>query len=121
MMSEVDARRQDLEFRREALRRAAEQVRALDFGEAPPAGGFTLPRAGTEQAAPSSPAGPTGGTTRAVPDSATDLGRRYRAGDVSPVEVTQRALERVEAAQPTLNAFITLLGASALEAARASE
>jgi aspartyl-tRNA(Asn)/glutamyl-tRNA(Gln) amidotransferase subunit A len=49
------------------------------------------------------------------------LGRRYRSREVSPVEVTRRALDHAAATQATLNAFITLLADTALAAARASE
>jgi aspartyl-tRNA(Asn)/glutamyl-tRNA(Gln) amidotransferase subunit A len=122
-MSEVDARKQDFEFRREALRRAAEQVRAIDLGEATPVGGFRLERpaaAATRQAA--SPQGlPDVQPTRVAAETALGLAQRYRSGDLSPVEVTRQALERAESTQPRLNAFITVLGETALEAARASE
>ncbi len=117
-MTDVDPRQQDLDFRRHLLRQAAEQVRGIDLGEAWPVGSFRL-----AQGRPaSSPSGERRDNGRgAAPGSASDLGRRYRSGELSPVEVTKQALEQAEATQPTLNAFITLLGASALEAARASE
>jgi aspartyl-tRNA(Asn)/glutamyl-tRNA(Gln) amidotransferase subunit A len=53
--------------------------------------------------------------------TATRLVAGYAAGDFSPVEVTRAALERAEAAQPRLNAFVRILAESALEEARASE
>jgi len=40
---------------------------------------------------------------------------------VSPVELTQRMLDRIEALQPRLNAFLTVTGEQALEEARAAE
>ena len=48
-----------------------------------------------------------------------DLAPRIRAGEVSPVELTQAALDRAREMQPTLNTFITLLADEAL--AQASE
>lgn len=53
--------------------------------------------------------------------TAAELGRRYRAGDLSPVEVTRQSLELAEREQARLNAFITLLPDAALKAATASE
>jgi Asp-tRNA(Asn)/Glu-tRNA(Gln) amidotransferase A subunit family amidase len=54
--------------------------------------------------------------------SATDLGRRIRARDLSPVEVTEAVLDRVDDLNPALGAFITvtadLARASAREAAQ---
>jgi len=40
---------------------------------------------------------------------------------VSPVELTQACLDRIEAVEPRLNAFILVLGDRALESARAAE
>ncbi|KAA2212206.1 amidase [Teichococcus oryzae] len=37
--------------------------------------------------------------------TAAALGQRYAAGDLSPVEVTERHLARIEALEPALNAF----------------
>ncbi|AXK35465.1 amidase [Streptomyces armeniacus] len=45
----------------------------------------------------------------------------YAAGDFSPVEVARAALERAEAAQPRVNAFVRINGEVALADARASE
>jgi aspartyl-tRNA(Asn)/glutamyl-tRNA(Gln) amidotransferase subunit A len=53
--------------------------------------------------------------------SATELGSRYRAGDLSPVEVTEAILERMERIDPTLHAFITPTPQIAREQARAAE
>ena len=39
----------------------------------------------------------------------SELAPRIRAGEVSPVELTEAALARAEALQPQLNSFITLL------------
>jgi len=121
-MTEADPQQRDLSFRRELLRQAAEQVRREDLGETLPVGGFRLEQSSTATNAPvqgqaSNPAAAQ--KTRA--GTAADLGRRYRSGDLSPVEITRQALEQAEATKGTLNSFITLLSASALEAARASE
>jgi len=48
------------------------------------------------------------------------LGRAYRTGILSPVEVTLAALDRAEAIQPALNAFTRIDREGALTAARAS-
>lgn len=53
--------------------------------------------------------------------SISEVGKRYRSGDLSPVEVTQLTLERIEALNPTLNAFITVTGDVAMQAARRAE
>ncbi|MBE8469559.1 amidase [Streptomyces justiciae] len=44
----------------------------------------------------------------------------YRKGEFSPVEVTRAALERAEAIQPEVNAFVRLTGEEALAQARES-
>lgn len=46
------------------------------------------------------------------------LGQRYAAGDLSPVEVAERHLARLEALEPALNAFQLVDRAGALQAAR---
>mgnify|MGYP002621398935 CR=1 FL=1 len=53
--------------------------------------------------------------------SATDLVAAYRARRLSPVEVTQAVLGRLERLNPVLNAFCLSDPAAALESARASE
>ena len=53
--------------------------------------------------------------------TAAELARRYRGGDLSPVEIARQALEHAEREQPRLNAFITLLPEDAMETARRSE
>ena len=50
-----------------------------------------------------------------------ELGRLYRERELSPVEVTRAILERIERYNPELNAYITVMADSALEAARAAE
>jgi len=47
--------------------------------------------------------------------------RRIAAGDLSPVELTQACLSRIEETEPKINAFITLLADQALAQARESE
>lgn len=49
------------------------------------------------------------------------LTRAFAAGELSPVEVTRAALDRAEAIDPTLNAFVSLDRDGALVAAEASE
>ena len=53
--------------------------------------------------------------------SAGDLARLIRDRQVSPVEVIDAHLARIEATEPTLNSFITLLPDHAREAARRAE
>ncbi|MFB3092514.1 MAG: amidase, partial [Dehalococcoidia bacterium] len=50
--------------------------------------------------------------------SADRLSQLIAAKEVSPVEVVQAHLERIEATEPVLNSFITRPGEEALEAAR---
>ena len=53
--------------------------------------------------------------------TAMDLRRRVTRKDVSPVELTERALAKAEHTQGTLNAFFLLMPEAALAAARAAE
>jgi Asp-tRNA(Asn)/Glu-tRNA(Gln) amidotransferase A subunit family amidase len=53
--------------------------------------------------------------------SIAEVSRRLRLGEVSPVEITQRCLERIEKLNPALNAFITVMSESALAEARRAE
>jgi Asp-tRNA(Asn)/Glu-tRNA(Gln) amidotransferase A subunit family amidase len=52
---------------------------------------------------------------------ATELARRLRAGELSPVELVDNALARIEQVQPTLNCFAFVYPEEAREAARAAE
>jgi len=53
--------------------------------------------------------------------TAAELRRRVARKDISPVELTRRALARAEATQGSLNAFFVLLPEAALAAAKAAE
>lgn len=53
--------------------------------------------------------------------SAGELLVGYRAGELSPVEVTEALLERVDQANPALNAIVTVTGEIARAQARAAE
>jgi aspartyl-tRNA(Asn)/glutamyl-tRNA(Gln) amidotransferase subunit A len=53
--------------------------------------------------------------------TAMELRRRVTRKDVSPVELTERALAKAEHTQGTLNAFFLLMPEAALAAARAAE
>jgi aspartyl-tRNA(Asn)/glutamyl-tRNA(Gln) amidotransferase subunit A len=53
--------------------------------------------------------------------TATELRRRVARKDVSPVELTRRALAKAETTQGNLNAFFVLLPQEALAAAKAAE
>ena len=50
-----------------------------------------------------------------------ELSARYRKRDLSPVEVTQTLLARIEKLDPILHAFVTLTADSALAEARSAE
>ena len=52
---------------------------------------------------------------------AVELGRRYRTGDLSPVEVTRAVLDRIERVEPGLNSYIEVFADRALASARAAE
>jgi aspartyl-tRNA(Asn)/glutamyl-tRNA(Gln) amidotransferase subunit A len=56
-----------------------------------------------------------------IETDALTLARRIRARDVSPVEVVDAVLGRIEALQPTVNAFITVTADEARAAARRAE
>jgi amidase len=49
---------------------------------------------------------------------ATELARRYRARKISPLEVMQAVLARIDAVNPTVNAYVTVARESALAGAR---
>lgn len=53
--------------------------------------------------------------------SATELGARIRAKEISPVELVECSLGRIAAMQPELNAFITVTEDAARAAARTAE
>lgn len=52
--------------------------------------------------------------------TAAELTAGYRAGDFSPVEATEAALERVEERDGALNAFVLVDAEAALASARES-
>jgi aspartyl-tRNA(Asn)/glutamyl-tRNA(Gln) amidotransferase subunit A len=53
--------------------------------------------------------------------TAAELRRRIRRKEISPVELTRRALEKAEATQSTLNAFFVIASAEAMAAAKVAE
>ena len=54
-------------------------------------------------------------------NSIAELAPRLRRREISPVEVTQECLVRIEKLDPALNAFITVMAESALAEARTAE
>ena len=52
---------------------------------------------------------------------ATELARRIRARELSPVEVVENSLARIEAVNPAFNAFCFVFAEEALDKARAAE
>jgi len=52
---------------------------------------------------------------------ATELLRRYHAGEISPLEVVQNSLARIDEVNPTLNCFCFTYPEEALAAAKAAE
>ena len=53
--------------------------------------------------------------------SATELARLLKARQLSPVEVVRACLDRIEALNPAINAFITVTAGQAMEQARRAE
>ena len=53
--------------------------------------------------------------------SLADVSASIRQRRISPVDVVTACLDRIERLQPRLNAFITLAGDSALDAAKSAE
>ena len=53
--------------------------------------------------------------------SATDIAKAYAARTLSPTELTQALLQRIEQLQPRLHAFIRLDAGAAMDAARTAE
>jgi aspartyl-tRNA(Asn)/glutamyl-tRNA(Gln) amidotransferase subunit A len=53
--------------------------------------------------------------------SLSDIAEQIRRKDVSPVDVTRAALDRLERLNPRLNAFMATLGEQALESAKQAE
>ena len=53
--------------------------------------------------------------------SATDLAALIRRRKVSPVEVVDAVLDRIERLNPRINAYVTVTGDEARRAARAAE
>ena len=51
----------------------------------------------------------------------SDVSRAVQKKEVSPVELTQACLARIEKLNPKLNAFVTVTGTAALEDARKAE
>src|SRR5262249_41248106 len=56
-----------------------------------------------------------------IETDALTLARQIRTKDVSPVELVDAVLRRIDALQPTVNAFITVTADEAREAARKAE
>ena len=52
---------------------------------------------------------------------AYEMNRMVRAKEISPVELTEISLRRIEQFNPTLNAFLTVTADEALAAAREAE
>lgn len=53
--------------------------------------------------------------------SASELMSAFEGKDLSPLEVTRYLLDRIDRINPSINAFVTVLGAGAEEAAKESE
>lgn len=53
--------------------------------------------------------------------SVVELGRAYRAGELSPVDAVEACLDGIQASEADLNAWITVLADSARAAARSAE
>ncbi|HIG16388.1 MAG TPA: amidase, partial [Candidatus Handelsmanbacteria bacterium] len=53
--------------------------------------------------------------------SAVELRRCFKSGELSPVEVAEATLRRIEGIDPKLNAYVTVTAERALAQARAAE
>jgi aspartyl-tRNA(Asn)/glutamyl-tRNA(Gln) amidotransferase subunit A len=60
-------------------------------------------------------------TVASPPPTIRELAREIRKGAVSPVEIVRDCLARIERLHPSTNAFITVLGDTAVAEARAAE
>ncbi|MHB8619651.1 MAG: amidase, partial [Chloroflexota bacterium] len=129
-MSEDATKESALAFRREQIRQAREQVWEVDAGERAPLtalepdeiigpGGSAPARSIGGKAGPSAQATPA--KLAAAHWTAAELVAAYRSRTLSPVEVAEEALGRLERLQPELQAFITPLRSRALAAARQAE
>lgn len=56
-----------------------------------------------------------------LPASITELGKLYRSGAVTPVEIVQQALARIDRLDPGLNSYLTVVEDRALEQAARAE
>jgi aspartyl-tRNA(Asn)/glutamyl-tRNA(Gln) amidotransferase subunit A len=56
-----------------------------------------------------------------IPTTISEIYPRLRSREISPVEITQSCLSRIEKLNPALNAFITVTAESALSEARSAE
>lgn len=88
----------------------------------PPTGGRdeaarAAPGSGRGAAAPNA-SDPDGGP---IPDTLAGVAAEVRAGRISPVELVEQSLRRIEERDPELNAFQQVLADRALAAARAAE
>ena len=61
------------------------------------------------------------GTTDLYQGDLVGLARRIEKRELSPVELTRAALERIEAVNPKINAFLTVIADEAMKAARVAE
>jgi Asp-tRNA(Asn)/Glu-tRNA(Gln) amidotransferase A subunit family amidase len=59
--------------------------------------------------------------TELVWTPATELARHYRTGELSPVEVVDAVLSRLDAVEPEINAFVTVTADQAREQAKDAE
>src|SRR5207253_5024982 len=91
-MNDSELQQRDLEFRRQILRQAGEQVRGVDLGESLPSSGFRLDQR-PATATPAIGRAPLHFSRTAAPGSAVAQGAQYRNGRLAPVEVVRKALD----------------------------
>jgi Asp-tRNA(Asn)/Glu-tRNA(Gln) amidotransferase A subunit family amidase len=53
--------------------------------------------------------------------AATELRQKFADRELSPVEVTEATLDRIESLNPSLNAYVTVTAERAMESARVAE
>ncbi|MGH7311532.1 MAG: amidase, partial [Candidatus Rokuibacteriota bacterium] len=110
-------------FRAEDWRAASTLEPAVTFDAGGPAGGAggTSDPAVEHRASTPASAATASGSDELAYAGIRELARRFRQREVSPVELTQALLQRIERLDPELHAFVTLTADRALADAKAAE
>jgi aspartyl-tRNA(Asn)/glutamyl-tRNA(Gln) amidotransferase subunit A len=109
-------------IRGEDWRAASRLEPAVTFDAGGPAGGGARIESAAPHRAPAPVGSPPAGPGEEWPYAGIrELGRRFRRLELSPVELTQRLLERTARLEPKLHAFVTVTADRALADAKAAE